>query len=75
MYLNSIDLVLINNAKRIPEKNSKTNTQIFICKKPHVLFSVLNISFTPIPKNKIIDFSREHIFETNVEKYFLLVQR
>ena len=28
-----------------------------------------------ITKNKIIDFSREHIFETNVEKYFLLVQR
>jgi len=28
-----------------------------------------------IDNNKIIDFSREHITEDNVEKYFLLVQR
>ncbi len=28
-----------------------------------------------IPKDKIIDFSREHYLEKDVEKYFLLIQK
>lgn len=28
-----------------------------------------------VSKDNLIDYSMEHIFETNVEKYFLLVQR
>ncbi|MGM0520420.1 MAG: hypothetical protein ACQERD_12365 [Campylobacterota bacterium] len=39
-------------------------------------FSTLEeVNSYDIPKNQIIDFSREHFSEAGVEKYFLLVQR
>lgn len=39
-------------------------------------FSTLEeVNSYDIPKNQIIDFSREHFSEVGIEKYFLLVQR
>ncbi len=39
-------------------------------------FSTLEeVNSYDIPKNQIIDFSREHFNEVGIEKYFLLVKR